>query len=85
VNIPVKTYNISVSAVGYKTFTLFNSIVTSGNENTYTIELDPEVATLGEIVVKSNRRSVRAATVRNAFECAAFNHRGNKEQPWRQF
>lgn len=62
-NIPVKTYNVLVSAVGYKTFTLYNIVVNSGNENTFTIELEPDASVLKEVVVKANKRSVRAASL----------------------
>ncbi len=62
-NIPVKTYNLVISKVGYKTFTLFNIVINSGNENTYSIELEQEAANLSEVVVKANKRTVRAATL----------------------
>jgi hypothetical protein len=61
--IPVKTYNVIISRVGYKSFTIFNSIINSGNENTYTIELEAETGALTEVVVKSNKKTVRAATL----------------------
>lgn len=62
-NIPVKTYNLVISSIGYKTFTLYNIVVNSGNENVFTIELEQEAAALGEIIIKANKRSVRAATL----------------------
>ena len=62
-NIPVKTYNLLVSAVGFKTFTLYNIVVNSGNENVFSIELEQEASDLGEVIIKSNKRSVRAATL----------------------
>ncbi len=62
-NIPVKTYNLVISFVGFKTFTLYNIVVNSGNENVFTIELEQEAAALGVIFIKSNKRSVRAATL----------------------
>lgn len=61
--IPVKTYNVVVSRVGYKSFTIFNVIINSGNENTYTIDLEPSAEALSEVIVKSNRKTVRAATL----------------------
>jgi hypothetical protein len=39
-NIPVKTYNVLVSSVGYKTSTIYNIVVSVGNENVYTVELE---------------------------------------------
>jgi len=62
-NIPVKTYNLIISSVGFKTFTQYNIVVNSGNENVFTIELEQEAGDLGEVIVKTNKRSVRAATL----------------------
>ena len=62
-NIPTKTYNINASAVGYKKTTVYNVVVTSGNSNNYTIELDKDVTSNTAIVVRANRRTVKAATL----------------------
>ena len=62
-NIPVKTYNLVVSSVGFKTFTLYNIVVNSGNENVFSIELEQAAGDLGEVIIKANKRSVRAATL----------------------
>ena len=62
-NIPLKTYNLEISKVGYKTFTLYNVVINSGNENSYNIELEQSATTLSEVVIKANKRSVRAATL----------------------
>ena len=59
--IPVGTYNISISSLGYKDLTIFNCIVTSGNENTFSIELELEVSQLNEVIVSS--ATVRSATL----------------------
>ena len=62
-NIPVKTYNLSISTVGFKTVTLYNIVVNSGNEKVFTLELEQEFSVLDEVVINSDRRSVRAATL----------------------
>ena len=62
-NIPVGTYNIDFSKVGYRSSTLYNIVISSGNENTYTIELEPVATSLEEVVVTSNRRTVRTASL----------------------
>src|SRR5688572_871008 len=46
--IPVKSYNLEISKVGYKTFTLYNIVINSGNENNFTIELEQNAASLTE-------------------------------------
>ncbi len=62
-NIPVKTYNLVISSVGFKTATLYNIVVNSGNEKVFNIELEEEVAALNEVVIKSNMRNVKAASL----------------------
>ena len=59
--IPVGTYNILISSLGYKDVTIFNSIVTSGNENTFAIELELEASQLNEVIISS--ATVRTATL----------------------
>ncbi len=61
--IPVKTYNLEISKVGYKTFTLYNIVINSGNENNYSIELEQNATLLTEVVIKTNKRTARAATL----------------------
>lgn len=62
-NIPVGTHNFIFSYLGYKTYTVYNVVITSGNENTYTIELEEDVSTLTEVVVKGTNRTVKAASI----------------------
>lgn len=61
--LPLKTYSISFSGVGYKTQTLYNVIVNAGNENNFNIELEPATNALDNIVIKSSRRTARAASL----------------------
>lgn len=60
--IPTKTYSIEFSKIGYKTFTLYNVVLTSGNEALYNIELEPEIKQVSEVVV-TGRKTVKAATL----------------------
>lgn len=61
--IPLKTYNIIFSLVGYKKQTLFNVVITAGNENNFNIELEQSGGALTEVLVKTNKRTARAATL----------------------
>jgi outer membrane receptor for ferrienterochelin and colicin len=61
--IPLKTFNISFSNVGYKTQTVYNIVINAGNENNINVELEPSKDALAEVVVKSNKRTARAATL----------------------
>ncbi len=61
--IPVKTYNLEISKVGYKTIILYNLVVNSGNESNLTVELEQVSTSLTEVIVKNNKRTARAATL----------------------
>ena len=61
--IPLKTYNIIFSLVGYKKQTLFNVVINAGNENNFNIELEQSGSALTEVLVKTNKRTARAATL----------------------
>jgi outer membrane receptor for ferrienterochelin and colicin len=61
--IPLKTFNISFSNVGYKAQTVYNIVINAGNENNINVELEPSKDALAEVVVKSNKRTARAATL----------------------
>ena len=61
--IALKTYNITFTAVSYKSETLYNITINAGNENYVNVELEPTAADLSEVVVRSNKRTVRAATL----------------------
>jgi hypothetical protein len=58
-----KTYNIEISYLGYTTKRLFNAVITSGNEYTINVELEPSALELGEVVVKASKRTVNVASV----------------------
>ena len=62
-NIPVQTYNIIFSGTGYKPYTLFNVVINSGNQNNFTVELETASSLLNEVVVRTNKKTVRAATL----------------------
>lgn len=46
-----KSYNLKVQYVGYVTKVLYNIVVTTGNIQTFDIELEPESKSLNEVVV----------------------------------
>jgi CarboxypepD_reg-like domain/TonB-dependent Receptor Plug Domain len=59
----LKTYNIVFSLVGYKKQTLFNVVINAGNENNFNIELEQDAGALTEVVIKTNKRTARTATL----------------------
>jgi outer membrane receptor for ferrienterochelin and colicin len=61
--VPVGTYNLTASLVGYKAITLYNIVLGSGNENSYTIEMESIAIVQETVSVRVNKRSARAATL----------------------
>lgn len=61
--IDLKTYNIVFTITGYKKQTLYNIVVNVGNENYFSVEMEPITENLKEVVVKINKRNARAATM----------------------
>lgn len=61
-NIDPKTYNIAFTKVGYKPYTIYNIVLTSGNENSVTVELEPEIKSIGEVTV-TGKRTAKVATL----------------------
>jgi hypothetical protein len=62
-DIPVGTYNIKFSYVGYKDFTLFNIVVNSGNESTFQIELEQASNSLSELEVTAKKETAFTGTL----------------------
>ena len=62
-DLEIKTYNLVFSAVGYKPQTYYNIVISAGNETNLNVELEPAVASLSEVVIRSNRRTAAAATI----------------------
>lgn len=60
--IPPRTYNVTVSYLGYASQTRYNIVITTGNASQLNVELEPDAQSLGEIVVSENR-SVRIASL----------------------
>ncbi|HEY0040284.1 MAG TPA: TonB-dependent receptor, partial [Flavisolibacter sp.] len=62
-DLEIKTYNLVFSGVGYKSRSYYNIVVSAGNEVTLTVELEPAVTSLSEVVIRSGRRTAAAATI----------------------
>jgi hypothetical protein len=63
IQLPVGSYGLTATAVGYRSQSLFNLVVTSGNEIEVTVELESAATELTGVTVRSNRRTARAATL----------------------
>jgi len=62
-SIPTGQYQLKFTSLGSLPLTLFNIIVSTGNENTTTVELTPTDIILKEVQVGGNKKTVRAATL----------------------
>jgi outer membrane receptor for ferrienterochelin and colicin len=61
--IPLNTYTLEVTLTGYKKQSLFNIGITAGNELNFSIDLEREVSQLQDVVIRTNKRTARAATL----------------------
>ena len=57
------SYSLVLTAIGYADKTLANLVITSGNENNLSIELDPAGTSLSEVIVSGKRATVRATSL----------------------
>ncbi|MBU6342726.1 MAG: carboxypeptidase-like regulatory domain-containing protein, partial [Bacteroidetes bacterium] len=60
-DIPPKTYNVTVRYLGYAAQTRYNVVITSGNANFVNFELETDSRNLGEVTISENK-SVRVAS-----------------------
>jgi hypothetical protein len=63
IDLPVGTYSISVSAIGFEIQTKYNLPITSGNSNEVSFDLLRATATLNNVTVSSTRRTARATSL----------------------
>jgi hypothetical protein len=61
--LPVGTYVLAASYVGYVTLEKANIVVSSGNDNQINFELQSENKTLGEVTVRANRATAAASGI----------------------
>jgi len=62
-NIQPGTYNVTVSGINYVTRIINNVLITSGNENTLSIELEQDIKALAGVVVSGKRNTAKAASL----------------------
>lgn len=61
--IPAGSYTVSFSMVGFQPESRYNVVISSGNENEISVELSVLTSGLEAVVIRSNRRTARAATL----------------------
>ena len=60
--IPPKSYNVTASYLGYAPATRYNVVITTGNVNQLTFELETDSKVIGEVLISQNK-SIRVATL----------------------
>ncbi len=79
------SYALTVSAVGYQTFTVSNLVITTGNELTQSIEMEPAVGQMSDIVVKGRKNTARAATLESPLSVQRLTTEDIKANPGGNF
>jgi len=83
--IPLKSYNLVLSMVGYKKQTLFNVIVNAGNESFFNIELESANNELNEVIVTQNRKTAKVATLESPLSVQRLTTEEIKSNPGGDF
>jgi CarboxypepD_reg-like domain/TonB-dependent Receptor Plug Domain len=80
-----RTYNITFTSIGYKPETLYNIAINAGNENNVNVELEPKANALTEVVVRANKRTVKAATLETPLSVQRLTTEEIKSNPGSNF
>jgi hypothetical protein len=62
--IPTKTYTVQVNCIGYEAQKIYNIVVSTGNSEVVSIEMEPASKILAEVLIKKNPFKKNAETIR---------------------
>jgi len=79
------TYNLTVTLLNYTEKTISNIVLTSGNESTINIEMEPSAKKLDEIVIVNRRSSARAASLESPLSIQKMTTEEIKRNPGGNF
>jgi outer membrane receptor for ferrienterochelin and colicin len=79
------TYNLRFTGVGYQSKLLSNIILTSGNENNISVELDPDARQLNTVVVTGRRNTAKVATIESPLSIQRLTTEDIKANPGGNF
>ena len=79
------SYAISFSGIGFQPKTISNLVVTSGNEVTLQVELEPQASQLNTIVVSGRKNSARVATIESPLSIQRLTTEDIKANPGGNF
>ena len=78
-------YALTLSIVGYQEQVLRNLVITSGNETTLSIEMEPAATQLGSVVVTGRKNSAKAATLESPLSVQRLTTEDIKANPGGNF
>ena len=84
-DIPLSTYSVIVTSLGFNSKTLFNVIIGAGNETTLNIDLEAAAEQLQDVVITSTRKTVRAATLETPLSVQRLTSEEIKSSPGGNF
>ncbi|TAD92510.1 MAG: TonB-dependent receptor, partial [Bacteroidetes bacterium] len=84
-NLAPGSYSITVTGVGYQPKLVANLVVTSGNENLLTVELEPSLNDLSNVVVSGRRNSAKATTLESPLSVQRLTTEDIKANPGGNF
>ncbi|ULQ57871.1 TonB-dependent receptor [Flavihumibacter rivuli] len=79
------TYSIALTAIGYQSRTLPNLVITTGNEQTLTIELEASASTLTGVVVSGRKNTARATSLESPLSIQRLTTEDIKANPGGNF
>jgi len=79
------TYNLGITRITYQAKTINNIVLTSGNETTLTIELEPDVKKLDEVVIVNRRNTAKATSLESPLSVQRMTTEEIKRNPGGNF
>lgn len=79
------SYSLTVTGAGYQTKTISNITITTGNEASVSIELEPAVKELSDIVIKSRKNIAKVASLENPLSIQRLTTEDIKANPGGNF
>lgn len=83
--IPLNTYSIKISSLGYVSKTYYNIIIGAGNETNLSVELDPSAEQLEDVVITSGKKTVRVASLETPLSVQRLTSEEIKSSPGGNF
>lgn len=78
-------YSITVTGTGYQSATISNIVVTTGNENNISMELEPAVKQLTDVVINGKKNTAKATTLESPLSIQRLTTEDIKANPGGNF